>query len=254
MDLTIAVLHYNRWDLTKDCLASIDTQEIPCTYEKVLVDNGSDHALPEPLPGWRIVRSEPNRGNIGGQNLCFEHAKGTWVLFVANDVRLQPRCIRGIWNSTIQVFPFAAQIQPALFTPTGEIDQTGMSWRWPGYGISRKANQSGFVQIIPSSCYFMRRDTWKNVGGFDETLLSSHEDVDMGLRLVGEKVVRTNSHAIHLGNATLKYTLSNHRQVFHDARLRVIRKHYRGLNYWSRYLAIQLLDHLPRVVFPLPSE
>ena len=66
VDLSVMVLHYNRWDLTKDCLASIDAQEIPCTYEKVLVDNGSERpwAVEEFLrdfPDWNIYRVEKNR-------------------------------------------------------------------------------------------------------------------------------------------------------------------------------------------------
>ena len=246
VELSITVLHFNRWDLTKDCLASIDAQEIPCTYEKVLVDNGSLEPLPALPDGWQVVGYKENLGHIVGQNRCFESARGEWVLFVANDVRLQPNCIRGLWNSTVQTFPHAAQIQPALFTPMGEIDQTGMFWKWPGYGISRKLNQAGYVPIVPSSCYLMRKTVWKEVGGFDERLKTSHEDVDMGLRLYGDKIVRTNSHATHLGNATLRHQPSHTRAAFHRDRVYVIQKHYRGADRALRLAAVCLLDSLPR--------
>ena len=251
-ELTIAVAHYQYQDLTRDCIASINTQEIPCTYEKLLVDNGSDIPIDAP-PSWRLFRSGSNIGNIGSQNLCFEQAQGEWVLFVANDVRLYDlECIRELWRfkEWWQKGLSIGQIQPMVQTATCQVDQLGMEWRWPGYGISRKRNTSiPAIQIVPSTCFLMKKDTWSRMEGFDEQLQSSHEDVDMGLRLLKKgytNLLCSEAEVVHLGNATLQHTLSNHRQVFHQARLKVIRKHYRWADYWTRYLAIQLLDHLPR--------
>ena len=242
-DLSICVLHYQYQDLTRDCLASIDTQEIPCTYEKLLVDNGSDIPMDAP-PGWRLFRSASNVGNIGGQSLCFEQAQGTWVLFVANDVRLTPGCLKALWVYRDE----GTLLQPRLVQSNGKVDNCGLRWVWPGYGLSQRNGQR--PDAITSTCYLLHRRAWYSIGGFDEQLQSSHEDIDFSLRgraagYVPECLLTAT--ATHLGNATLRHTLSNHRQVFHQARLKVIRKHYRSWNYWTRYLAIQLIDHLPRL-------
>ena len=245
VDLSVVVLHFNRWDLTKDCLASIDAQEIPCSYEKVLVDNGSTEALCLVREGWRTVRYDDNRGHIVGQNRCFESAQGEWVLFVANDVRFRKDCIKRLLLST-----YGRRVaQPLLITPHGMVDNAGLFWKWPGYGVSRKPYHPFEPNAFTSTCYLMRKELWEGVGGFDEQLESSHEDIDMGLRLeaLGYRVqANPDARAIHLGNATLKYQPSHNRAAFHRDRLYVLRKHYRGLDYWTRYLAIQLLDHLPR--------
>ena len=250
-ELSIVVLHFNRWDLTKDCLASIDAQDIPCTYEKVLVDNGSTEP-PYPIPpipptGWRVQRYADNRGHIVGQNRCFESAQGQWVLFVANDVRLYRQCIKGLWSLRGEgLFPSAVgQFQPVLYRPDGAIDQCGMDWKWPGYGISRTTFRGNQVPITPSSCYLMKRSVWKEIGGFDKQLLTSHEDVDFGIRLQRANywnLCQYSSKATHLMNATLRHAPTHTRAAFHRDRVYVIRKHYRGLDRWLRLLVVNFLD------------
>ena len=246
VELSICVLHYNHWGLTKDCLASIDAQEIPCSYEKVLVDNGSTLRLqPETIPtGWRLVSYPDNWGHIKGQNRCFESAQGEWVLFVANDVRLYYDCIKPMWLLR-QNF---GVLQTGLDTPEGLTDNFGLQWRWPGYGLSYK-----HVVMRPdaftSTLYLMTKRLWKYVGGFDESLQSSHEDIDFSLSL---KQAREQAYCLptigarHLGNATLRHQSSHNRAAFHRDRVYVIRKHYVGINRALRLAAVYLLDAIPR--------
>ena len=246
--LSICVLTYNGESLINECLASIDRQQIPqeTRIEKVIVDNGSFLPVAAPI-GWRVHRLEQNRGNIGGQNACFEAATHDWILFVANDVRMTFDFLTDLWRERSEWHHI---LQPLLMTPRGFVDNHGLRWVWPGYGFSERS-VTGFswgIDAFTSSCYLMHRWIWESLNGFDETLGSSHEDVDFSLRAAQLKIrVKRcyGARAIHLGNATLKHTMVNPRKIFHHARLKVIRKHYRFLNYWTRYLTIQCLDHLP---------
>lgn len=243
IELSIVVLHFNRWDLTKDCLTSIDTQPIPYTYEKVLVDNGSTIPLPNPPDGWRLIRYEQNRGHIVGQNRCFESAQGEWVLFVANDIRLQAGCLNAMWT-----FKHEQQIsQPTLFTQAGEIDNRGLAWCWPGYGLSCQ-KLTDHPTTVSGSCYLMRKQVWKNVGGFDAHLTSSYEDVLFGLQARQRGVTSdwSPAWATHLGNATLRHQPSHNRSAFHRDRVSVIKKCYRGVDRALRLAAVCLLDSIPR--------
>ena len=251
VELSICVLHYNRWDLTKDCLASIDAQEIPCSYEKVLVDNGSKNSSllynPNYAPiGWRLVRYEENRGHIVGQNRCFESAQGEWVLFVANDVRFDGDCISQLWKNRLTY----GIIQPLLRKTNGEVDNGGLNWWWPGYGQSHPSRYSLIgIDAFTSTCYLMRKSLWETVGRFDEHLATSHEDIDFSLsaKQKGFEVDRIPSAlAIHLGNATLRHQPSHNRAAFHRDRVYVIKKHYRGLDRALRLATVYLLDSLPR--------
>ena len=245
-DLTIAVLHYNRWDLTKDCIASIDSQDIPCTYEKLLVDNGSKipvtiHQLPSE---WKLFRAESNNGHITGQNLCFEQAQGEWVLFVANDVRFLPSSIHNLWLKKRDIS------HPTLWNVHRELDNRGLLWVWPGYGVSTECDRPGnLLYSFTGSCYLMHKNIWNIVGKLDEFLRTSHEDIDFSIRAERMGLVITgirDSHAIHLGNATLKHQPSHNRSAFHKDRVYVIKKHYRGVGRFLRLTVVTLLDAIPR--------
>ena len=253
IDLSVVVLHFNQWNLTKDCLVSIDAQEIPCSYEKVLVDNGSTTPLLPGWPGlaaekagWKIVRYEKNISHISGQNRCFESAHGEWVLFVANDVRLHQNCVNLLWNARDP----KAILQPLLWTASGEVDNGGLQWRWPGYGISQKRSGSLNPDCFTSSCYLMHHQTWESAT-FDEALLTSHEDVDYSLliRKAGGYIrCQALAYATHLGNATLRHQPSHNRAAFHRDRVYTVNKHYFGIDRLTRLWTINLIDGILSII------
>jgi GT2 family glycosyltransferase len=258
MDLSIVVLHYNYWDLTKDCLASIDAQEIPCSYEKVLVDNGSTNWDWRSVwctdRGWSVYHVPTNQGHIRGQNVCFQQAKGTWVLFVANDVRLKPNCISALWKEAQRDphphwdngYGTFTLLQPTLLQPNHRIDNRGLLWMWPGYGISNRQSWQWHPSAFSGSCYCIPQQVWNDLGGFDEWLETSYEDVDFCLR--ARKQLNTwpvsvlTATASHLGNATLRHQPSHNRAAFHRDRVYVVKKHYRGVDRAMRLAVVTLID------------
>ena len=252
--LTISVLTYNRWrELLPACLASIDEQQLPTDCEKLIINNGnnakddiSDMVRLTP-PGWTVHTLQQNRGQIGGQNVCFEVANGDWVLFVSDDVRLQPDAVLRLWMSRQP----DAVLQPIIENPNGSIQNAGMDWWWPGYGIGRRAYRHEWTTIVPSITYLMPRDVWNLLGGFDENLQFAYEDVDFGLRMFDRGIhgrVIHDAHATHLANQTLKHTMTHHRQRFHEARLQVIRKHYTGVDRWLRVVAVTVIDGIRKMI------
>lgn len=236
MSLSVIVLTYNGYDLLPDCLKSIG--EIG--DERIVVDNGS-HAqwwIQEIAQAHRfeVRRIEENVGNIGGINKCFEFASNDTVLFVSDDVRF----LRGKPNIKKLSHPIA-QIMPIVRNPDLTLQTTGLSWIWPGYGVSKLMP---WPSIIPSICFLMQKCIWKGIGKFDENLISSHEDVDMGLRLLDANFlnkVQKSWEVIHLANSTLSKTLTNHSKRFHESRRMVIKKHYSGIDRAMRLAAESLI-------------
>ena len=240
--LSIMVLSFNDNKLTKGCCDSIDAQGIPFEHEKVVVDNGSTKPFAK-REGWRIVRLKKNRGNIGGQNACFENALGKYVLFVSNDVRFLGDSIKSLWEYDKVHSPLIGQVMPTIHN---EMNY-GLGWVWPGYGA--KEAFIFFPSAIPSIVYIMKKEIFNLIGPFDESLGSSHEDVDMGIRLRKQRFVLdgcASSRVIHLGNQTLSKTLKNTKEVFHVARVKVIKKHYTGFDRWTRLLAVNIIDGISR--------
>lgn len=245
--LSITILHYQFDSLTHDCLKSVLSQEMPCSYEVLVIDNGSPTPfipLPEHKEKIRVVRHEDAKLHIVGQNRCFEAAQGEWVLFVANDVRMFHDAIYWLWYHKRNI------AHPTLWTVQRQLDNRGLLWVWPGYGIRTECTGPGSLcYAFTGSCYLMRKTTWHDVGRFDEHLVTSHEDIDFALRAerMGFVIVGIPaSRALHLGNATLQHSPSHTRAAFHRDRVYVIRKHYTGLTRCLRLVAVHLLDSLPR--------
>ena len=270
VNLTIAILTYNGEHLIDQCLNSVFAQHpFPTTTEVLVLDNGSREpvSLPRGVAA-RVARPDAadlerrGTGNVAGMNRCFQAAQGQWVLFLANDVRLHRECLQRLWESVHH--PHVAMVQPLLVDAMGRLDHVGMDWVWPGYGLRRrKAALDPVLEpvpVIPTTCFLLRRDLWQELGGFDETLGLSHEDVDFCLRLdqlciQRSMCVRHDATATHLGGATIAAVEYWGRQqalskAYHEARVKVLRKHYKGLDYWTRRLAVEVLDRgkslLPR--------
>lgn len=247
VDLTIAVLNFNSVGLLDPCLDSIEDQAfLPVGTELLLVDNGSAFK-PAARDGWRAVNFPDNAGNIEGMNRCFREAQGQWVLFVANDVRLHRDCVLEMWKYRQP----AGVSQPVLYQPNWEVDNVGINWCWPGYGIRIRQVPEVLSRVpaFAATCFLMRRDRFFEVGGFDRFLRISHEDVDLSLRLKGQCWCVPTAQATHLMGQTIGKVVGRPLSPYYRwARKKVIQKHYRGLDRIARTVAVTVVDGLAALV------
>ena len=240
MKLSVTVLTYNRPDLLEACLPSIPKWE-GCEY--LVIDNGSpfkqEVAEIARQNGFEVRRVETNVGNSAGQNLCFSLSKGDWVWFISDDVEAD-----GMLEPELDQVG-VGQIAPLFWEHSLSRMNYGLRWRWPGYGLT-VSKPGARWDIIPSISYFMRRQAWEDVGGFDPNLNSSHEDVDMSLRLkqAGWGLERSMFVVIHKVNGTLRGIISDPSAIAHRNRQITLRKHYRGVDRWARILAVKFLGEV----------
>ncbi|WP_316773182.1 glycosyltransferase family 2 protein [Pedobacter frigiditerrae] len=89
--VSIIILNYNTFDLTCDCIRSI-IKFTQCTYEIVLVDNGSMECDPEKFlsyfPKITLIKSKENLGFSKGNNLGIDNAIGDQILLLNSDTVL----------------------------------------------------------------------------------------------------------------------------------------------------------------------
>ena len=88
-DISIITINYNGLEETCQLIESLQQHPQDCSYELIVVDNGSirDEALllRKKYPGVLLIRSEQNVGFSGGNNLGIQAATGKSIFLLNND-------------------------------------------------------------------------------------------------------------------------------------------------------------------------
>jgi glycosyltransferase involved in cell wall biosynthesis len=107
--LSIIIAVYNDWTGLNSCLDSISQQASETDFEVIAVDDGSWDSAPEEIRGWSarlplaIIR-QVHEGISVARNRGIRAAKGSILLFVDADCRLEPNCLAAL-VSTISASP-----------------------------------------------------------------------------------------------------------------------------------------------------
>ena len=132
-DISIITINYNGLEETCQLIESLQQYPQDCSYELIVVDNGSIQnealLLQKKYPEVHVIRSEQNIGFSGGNNLGIQTAKGKGIFLLNNDTlvtandlkylyeRLYSSPVIGAVSPKIK-FAFPPQhIQFAGFTP-----------------------------------------------------------------------------------------------------------------------------------------
>lgn len=103
MDLSVIIVNYRTFELTRNTVNSIFEYEYPFSSEIIVVDNASgDDSLSE-LENYfkdkvRFIASSENRGFAAGNNLALEVAKGKYVLLLNSDTIVGENTLESIYN------------------------------------------------------------------------------------------------------------------------------------------------------------
>ena len=178
--VSVIIPTYNRRELVREAIASVLAQ----TYsdvELIVVDDGSDDGTAEVVQEFARVRYvyQPNRGVSAARNHGVALSSGALLAFLDSDDLWQPRKLES------QVAFFTAHPQ-ALICQTEEI--------WLRHGVRvnphnkhRKPAGDIFARslelcLVSPSAVMLRRELFKQAGGFDESLPAC-EDCDLWLRI-----------------------------------------------------------------------
>ncbi len=186
----------------KKCLDGIFQKTDYRTYEVIVLDNGSSDA--ETLEffetlrkreGTRVERIEGEFNYSRLNNRGVELARGPFVALLNNDVEV----INDDWlNEMVSraMQPEVAIVGARLWYPNGTIQHggvilgpggiaghalVGLRRFQPGYFA--RAHLAQNVSAVTTACAVVRRDAYMQIGGFDENLAVTFNDVDLCLRL-----------------------------------------------------------------------
>jgi len=194
--ISILISVYGQLAMTKRCLAALhDTLSGKLDYEVLLIDDASLDDTADYLRSLdhphRCYFNHKNSGfSINNNRLALE-AKGEYLLFLNNDA-----FVKGDWLAPMlavfqkhesvgmvgNVQKLAGSIRydhmGVVFGPGGHPRHFGQGYfHNPFKGMVRRWS------AVTAACAMVRRDTFLEVGGFDEDFINGCEDVELCVRM-----------------------------------------------------------------------
>lgn len=269
-ELSICILTLNSVEYLRKCLKSIQQFPPDGGYEILVADNGSNDGtvpmLQDEYPAVKIILNKENLGFTKPNNQMLRQAKGNFLLLLNPDTLLTEDCFNpqldflkanpDVGISIPKVLnadgSFQKQSRRGEATP---IEVIGYFFRlgklFPkskplnGYLVSwLPENEVAEVKAVSGSCMFIRRETWEQVGDFDERFFAYQEDSDYcrRARQKGWKIMYVPiSHIIHYGGEggskaqPIKSIYQWHRSYFLYYRKHFAEGHFFLFN-WFYYL------------------
>jgi N-acetylglucosaminyl-diphospho-decaprenol L-rhamnosyltransferase len=215
LTVDVAVVAYNRYDLTESCLRHLAAQTRE--HRLIVCDNGStDGADARVVAGWpdaTHLRMETNRGFAEACNAAVAAGDGDVVVLLNNDVDCRPDFLERV-VAPLESDPAVGSVAALCIRPGGElIDSIGLTMdrtlspfpRLQGRSVSEAAAPSPVLVGPAGTAAAYRRAAWQQADGLDERIFAYGEDFDLALRLRAagwESVAAPDAAGIHLGSAT----------------------------------------------------
>ncbi|MDX1618921.1 MAG: glycosyltransferase family 2 protein [Balneolaceae bacterium] len=263
---SVIIVSWNALDLLKRFLPGVAQTEYP-DFEVLLADNastdGSADWVRENWPQVRIVTLDRNYGYCGGNNRGARKANGDLLVFLNNDVQVEPDWLSKL-NECFQAHPDAAALQPkmrscdnpAYFEYAGAAG--GFLDRY-GYPFCRgrlfdtleedlgQYDDASELLWASGAALAIRKEQFEELGGFDEDFEFHMEEIDLCWQLWnrGHKVrFCPDSIVYHLGGGSMP--MHSPRKVYYNYRnnLVMLLKNYTNRSLWRRLPVRILLDFL----------
>ena len=195
MKTAVVIVNWNETGRTARCLRSIAADA--SAAQAYVVDNASSDGtverLSHELPNVRFIRLPTNRGYAAGCNAGAAEAirdGADAILFLNNDTELEPGATRALQREAVShpdailgpTIVFAAD--PArVWSAGGAVERPWMVNRHVGQGERLDARAgSRRVDWTTGCAMFVRAETYRRLGPFDESLFMYLEDLDWCLR------------------------------------------------------------------------
>ena len=200
--VSILLLSWNGRHHLEHCLPALARQEpADVDVEIVLLDNGSTDGTSawarEHYPEVRVLRSDVNLGFCGGNNRLAAEARGDALILLNDDTRPHETWLAELVDAARRADEDVAAVSGLIVDWRGERLDFGRGLvAFDGHafqhGYRRPLDEARDQGLIPGdgepllfACggnMLMRRDLFRQLGGFDNNFFAYLEDVDLGWR------------------------------------------------------------------------
>ena len=206
-DLSVAVVSYNTRDLLRACLMSLTARQTEgeASLEIIVADNGSADGSREMVraefPAVTLWETGENVGFGRANNAALQNARGRYFCLLNSDAEALPGALAQT-VAYLDAHPEVGLVGGQLLWPDGR-PQTSWGWDptlagvWEEQTFLREirarllpptppvlgAEGPKDVEQICGAYMVLRREAWRQVGGFDPAYFMYNEDVDLNVRL-----------------------------------------------------------------------
>lgn len=255
VELSICIVNWNRRELLRDLLVSLQQAGTGLAFEIIIVDNDSIDGSPDMVradfPHVILNRNHENLGFSRANNQAAALARGRLLLFLNNDTVVR----RGALDALARVLderPEVVAVGPRLIGRDGRprdrymrlptlpvlLDRIRLL-HWtrlfrPAYQRYRRgrfdADVSQVVEQVPGSAVMVRREQFLACGAWDEGFEFGCEDFDLSARLkkIGRLFYVAEAEIVHLGGSSSRANLSFVYRNFECGCARYLSKHARS--------------------------
>lgn len=260
MKLSIIIVNYKTYNLTKNTINSLLETIDLIDYEIIVVDNAShDGSLEELQRDFRnnslltFIENDSNDGFAVANNLGISDSSGEYILLLNSDVIVKKNTIKNTLNY-IEAHDNIGALGCKVSLPNGKLDKacrrsfptfevsfyrmTGLSKLFPKSKRFNRYNLSYLDEngIYPVDCIvgafmLIRRDVLFKCGGLDESYFMYGEDIELcfNIKQLGYDVYYYGkSEIIHYKGASGKTKKTLY--AFHESMDIFYTKHYKNLN------------------------
>jgi O-antigen biosynthesis protein len=195
--LSILMAVFNRLDLTRLCLPTLERTLAGMDYEVIIVDDCSTDGTREYLqtlaPPYRVVFNE-RKGNFAINNNCAASlARADTLCLLNNDTELTSGWLEPML-ALLDKHPDAGLVGNIQRIPaTGRLDHCGILFpaslvplHYGQHRLFRPRSLAGPASrwgAVTAACAVIKKSLFESINGFDPSYVNGGEDIDLCLRL-----------------------------------------------------------------------
>ena len=266
MDLSVVIVNYQTFELTRNTVNSILKYDYPFSYEILVVDNASGDDSLSKLQDYfgdkvEFIASPSNSGFAAGNNLALSVAKGEYVLLLNSDTFVWENTLEDIYNYMESHSDVGASGCRVLLE-NGDLDKA-CKRTFPNvknsffrlFHIPNKSKDDNYnldnlpddevyeIDCLTGAFMFIRKDALDEIGFLDETFFMYGEDIDLCFRIkeAGWKIVYYGKSKItHLKGASSKKQKSKLIYEFYRAMYIYYKKHHAGESFFLTNIVVYI--------------
>ncbi len=265
MDLSIIIVNYRTYDLTKQAIESVITKNHPFKYDIYVVDNASEDGSLEKLQKdfsteienglIKFIASAENRGFSYANNLALKEISSNNILLLNSDTIVVDDCLEKCLHY-LESHPQTGALGCKVVLPNGKLDKacrrsfpdvsvsfyrmTGLSRLFPESKRFGKYNlcyldDDGTYEIdcLVGAFMMVKSEVIKQIGLLDESFFMYGEDIDWCYRIkeAGWKIVYYGeAQIIHFKGSSSQKQKSKLIYEFYKSMYIFYNKHYKEKN------------------------